>query len=1030
MKKTYFSKFLFSLVILFSIILLRSQPKLSSTLIWTETTVEDFSDNILIDAIITNNSNGEIQLPYPMVKTVPDYRDDDIYRFAAYDSSGNFIRTWVQSGNVFVQKYTSDGNAITEIIRVNEIEGIAGQNGKSRAAIMNDGTYIVVWANLGYGAGDDNMYGQIFIDDTVKVGERFQINEITNSSSHFPVVFANNTDQTFWILYSLGVPGDYKIRVQCRNKLGEEVGKIFLLNGDNAQTYELSLAVTSDRDNNFIVVWEGSNSNVSTYLDIYQRLYNNLGEPFGIAVKVNDDIESHAQFQPNVCLDDQSNFLVVWGDWRDNVSEYHPYTYNIYGQLYNSEGMKIRNNFRVNTPQFEANIEPDADFLNNEFQISWCSWNGSRYSIFVNKWKFDPKLSGNVISSIFDTGPVGSDLQQIFWNENLQPNTSICFRIKSAAILRALSDSFWYGPTDTLGFYITSSGQSINLIHNGDQYIQYKAYLKTSTAVYTPILNSVSISYIPSDTIPPVPPVNLSATPGHSCIVLNWDANIEEDLAGYLIYRGLNSGQYDPEWTKEISISETCFADTLAVTRTTYFYAISAIDSSNNESGLSNEVYNTPFGINIYVSAYAVPGGDGSVSNPFSIISDGIDAAFYGDNVIVLAGTYNESIHMKDGVSMIGSGTQLTTIKGTDTNYIVKGANKADLRGFTLERGMSSHAIECKSTSPNITDNVIISYDSNMDPAIYCGDNASPTIKKNYIFGFHVGIYCSMNSSPRIQNNIINAIDAGIHGSWFCSPNIINNTIIIQHYSGIVLRASAIVKNNIIFGLDTMHCVGIIGEYVDASYNNIWDTYKNYINVNPGPGSISVDPLFVNIGAQDYRLPDNSPCIDVGDPNPNYNDVDGSRNDMGAFGGPDPMEPSLTSKLVKSISVSRLSGFPGDTVYAFVYLDNPIGLAKADLSISYDPLLLTALGVNLTQTTSNFSIQSQLFNNGCIEISMESSTAIDSGNGDILEITFYVSKVANSGNASPLALESSLLFDNNLNTIILRSLDSSVKCNN
>jgi len=35
-----------------------------------------------------------------------------------------------------------------------------------------------------------------------------------------------------------------------------------------------------------------------------------------------------------------------------------------------------------------------------------------------------------------------------------------------------------------------------------------------------------------------------------------------------------------------------------------------------------------------------------------------------------------------------------------------------------------------------------------------------------------------------------------------------------------------------------------------------------------------------------YLLSASSPCVDAGDPAPIYNDIDGSRNDIGATGGP------------------------------------------------------------------------------------------------------------------------------------------------
>ncbi|MFH1863094.1 MAG: T9SS type A sorting domain-containing protein, partial [bacterium] len=47
--------------------------------------------------------------------------------------------------------------------------------------------------------------------------------------------------------------------------------------------------------------------------------------------------------------------------------------------------------------------------------------------------------------------------------------------------------------------------------------------------------------------------------------------------------------------------------------------------------------------------------------------------------------------------------------------------------------------------------------------------------------------------------------------------------------------------------------------------------------------NINYYPAFVDIAHHDYRLLWGSPCIDSGDPDPQYNDPDGTRADMGAF---------------------------------------------------------------------------------------------------------------------------------------------------
>jgi hypothetical protein len=56
------------------------------------------------------------------------------------------------------------------------------------------------------------------------------------------------------------------------------------------------------------------------------------------------------------------------------------------------------------------------------------------------------------------------------------------------------------------------------------------------------------------------------------------------------------------------------------------------------------------------------------------------------------------------------------------------------------------------------------------------------------------------------------------------------------------------------------------------------------------PHDIMDDPEFVDKDADVYQLLGTSPAIDAGDPDPAYNDPGGSRNDIGAYGGPNPLD--------------------------------------------------------------------------------------------------------------------------------------------
>jgi hypothetical protein len=118
---------------------------------------------------------------------------------------------------------------------------------------------------------------------------------------------------------------------------------------------------------------------------------------------------------------------------------------------------------------------------------------------------------------------------------------------------------------------------------------------------------------------------------------------------------------------------------------------------------------------------------------------------------------------------------------------------------------------------------------------------------------------------------------------------IFNNTFVNNSGDALFLIDSSIaeIRNNIFamnngFGLEVLP-----GSTVESDYNNIWENGENYVNADLiGTHDISLDPLFVNTHEGDYHLLGGSPCIDAGDPRTMFNDPDGSRNDLGALGGP------------------------------------------------------------------------------------------------------------------------------------------------
>jgi fibronectin type 3 domain-containing protein len=93
----------------------------------------------------------------------------------------------------------------------------------------------------------------------------------------------------------------------------------------------------------------------------------------------------------------------------------------------------------------------------------------------------------------------------------------------------------------------------------------------------------------PPDTTPPAAPAGLTPTPNSAEVLveLYWTANTEPDLAGYKVYRSLTSGSGYAALTPS-PIAGTTYIDPVPAPGT-YYYVITAVDASGNESDPSIE---------------------------------------------------------------------------------------------------------------------------------------------------------------------------------------------------------------------------------------------------------------------------------------------------------------------------------------------------------------------------------------------------------------------------------------------------------
>jgi fibronectin type 3 domain-containing protein len=75
--------------------------------------------------------------------------------------------------------------------------------------------------------------------------------------------------------------------------------------------------------------------------------------------------------------------------------------------------------------------------------------------------------------------------------------------------------------------------------------------------------------------------------PQHS-VALSWTASNSQGVTGYNIYRGGTSGGPYSKINSVLDAS-TLYTDTTVVDGQTYYYVTTAVNSSNEESGYSNQ---------------------------------------------------------------------------------------------------------------------------------------------------------------------------------------------------------------------------------------------------------------------------------------------------------------------------------------------------------------------------------------------------------------------------------------------------------
>jgi len=297
----------------------------------------------------------------------------------------------------------------------------------------------------------------------------------------------------------------------------------------------------------------------------------------------------------------------------------------------------------------------------------------------------------------------------------------------------------------------------------------------------------------------------------------------------------------------------------------------------NSDSG--NNIINPTLG-GIYTEIEGAISGTLAFSDaPFLVVGD-------------ISVSANDTLKIDAGVTLFfENDTKLTSAgvilaEGTISNPIT-------FTSFSFLSGWSGISIT-NQTNPSTFKFCIVQevYQQNNDPLTQGAIEISNSnvVVENCLFKTNSCIYGGglfiLNSDAVIKNNIFRDNDAEVYGGAMFLQNsnavITNNTIFhnscFNFGGGVVLQNpfTTDIQNNIFF-----RNLSFTGDnrisIVTGDSANVNEQY-NYLAFG------SMNPLFIS--NEDLHLSSDSPCINEGNPAPEYNDVNGTRNDQGAFGGP------------------------------------------------------------------------------------------------------------------------------------------------
>jgi len=247
----------------------------------------------------------------------------------------------------------------------------------------------------------------------------------------------------------------------------------------------------------------------------------------------------------------------------------------------------------------------------------------------------------------------------------------------------------------------------------------------------------------------------------------------------------------------------------------------------------------------------------------YTKIQDAIDNATEGDTIRVWEGTYYENVVVNKTVSLVGNGSEETTIDGGENEYVVRvEAEESEISSLRIIRGYYGIYL-ATSHSNKISNNTIENNTRGLSGSSSSSFFTNNTIQKNQGYGIYI-----VGDNNELSKNVVKN-HPGHAMSIYGGPTIItNNTVLNNGAYGIELIGdsslisrncvsnnrfgirsagdSNTVKKNVITG-NNLTGISLGGSYSNITENLINNTTRDGISIGGSYNTISENTIENNM---------------------------------------------------------------------------------------------------------------------------------------------------------------------------------------